>query len=103
MSEPTVLKSHPEVAQLYTLQYAARVALRMLAGSRSTPAVERLRNAVTEVVAAVDEYRSQIDRIAETRRSVSVPKTWSRHQGAAMADFLTAMANAVRTETDGYG
>jgi len=102
MSEPTVLERHPEVAQLCTLQYAARVAVRVLSQGRSSPSRQRVMNAATEMVDAIDEYRNQVRRSQEKTGSVPIPRAWSRHEGAAVADFLTTIANAVRTRTGAY-
>ena len=102
MGDRSALEQHPELAQLWTLHYAGRVALKSL-DHRSTvgppllvqPAVSELRESIGRLLAAIERYKEvvQIQRTEELR--VHIPESWSAEQADAVLRLLGDLADRV--------
>ena len=101
MRDRSALEQHPELAQLWTLHYAGRVALKSLEYSRSVgpplyvrPAIEELRRSIADLLVAVERYKTVIGmQSAEVR--IIIPENWSPEQADAVFTFLSDVADRV--------
>lgn len=102
MGDRSALEQHPELAQLWTLHYAGRMALKSL-DHRATvgpplfvrPAVGELRESIERLLSAVERYKEvvQIQRTEELR--VHIPESWSADQADAVLRLLGDLADRV--------
>jgi|GEM_PF-4861138 len=102
MGDRSALEQHPELAQLWTLHYAGRMALKLL-DHRSTvgapllvqPAESELRESIGQLLAAVERYKNvvEIQRTEELR--VHIPASWSAEQSDAVLRLLGDLADRV--------
>lgn len=100
MAEQNALRRHPELAQLWTLHYASRIALKSLEHLRTLgppllvrPVVEELREAIHRLIEAVEDYK----KFVEFRRSDVVvavfPEHWSDEQLHTVMAMLAEMSD----------
>lgn len=102
MGERSALEQHPELAQLWTLHYAGRMALKSL-DHRATvgppllvlPAVSELRESIDRLLTAIERYKDviQIQRTEELR--VYIPESWSAEQADAVLRMLGDLSDRV--------
>lgn len=102
MGDRSALEQHPELAQLWTLHYAGRMALKSLEYTRSVgppllvqPAVTELRESIERLLVAVERYKQviQIQRTEELR--VHIPESWTAEQADAVLRLLGDLADKV--------
>jgi len=107
MGDRSALEQHPELAQLWTLHSAGRMAMRSLectpivsAPLLVRPAVQDLRETIEKLLAAIERYKEvvQIQRTEELR--VHIPQSWSAEQADAVLRMLGDLADRVRRAQD---
>lgn len=109
MEERSALEQHPELAQLWTLHFAGRMALRSLeAAPRVEPAwllgpvTGQLREATTGLLAAIERYTDVVQLPSVERLLVSIPDSWSPEQADTVLKALEDVAERVaRTRRGG--
>lgn len=95
MKDRLALVDHPELAQLWTLHYSGRMALRLIECIHQEPergtmlVVDRLRRAVTDLLAAVEDYRGHIEMFPALE--VRFPVHWGPEQAEAMLGFVSTL------------
>ena len=102
MNDRSALEHHPELAQLWTLHYAGRMAIRSLECARTGgppllvgPAVAELRTAIDGVLGAVERYRDAVQFHRSLEVQVWIPETWSVEQADALMELVCDMADRV--------
>ena len=102
MEERSVLEQHPELAQLWTLHFAGRVALRSLTYSRTVgpplfmgPAVEELRRSIENLLVAVERYKEVVVMQKSVETIIRIPETWSPEQAEAVLNFISDISTKV--------
>jgi hypothetical protein len=102
MGDRSALEQHPELAQLWTLHYAGRMALKSLEHLSTVrapllvqPAVNELRESISRLLSAVERYKDvvQIQRTEEVR--LYIPESWSAEQADAAMELLGDLADRV--------
>lgn len=102
MGERSALEHHPELAQLWTLHYAGRMALKAL-DHRATvgppllmqPAVSELRESIGRLLAAVERYKEVVQSQRTEELRVRIPDSWSAEQANAVLQMLGDLADRV--------
>lgn len=103
MRDRSALEQHPELAQLWTLHFAGKMALKSLEYSRAVgpplfvgPAIEELRSSIADLLVAVERYKDVIVMQESTEVVVRIPEGWSAEQADAVYRFLGDLADSVR-------
>lgn len=102
MGDRSALEQHPELAQLWTLHYAGRMALKSL-DHRATvgppllmqPAVSELRESIGRLLAAVERYKEVVQSQRTEELRVRIPESWSAEQADAVLRMLGDLADRV--------
>lgn len=98
MNEENALAQHPELAQLWTLHFTARVSLHALRVVQVDPkgrsAFADLQTRILDVINAIERYKDRVQ-AAPKKHAVLLPEGWSADRAEAVLDFLRAVGPAV--------
>ena len=103
MEDQSALERHPELAQLWTLHYAGRMALKSLEHRGPVgpprlvePVLGELREAIGRLLVAVEQYKAVVELRRTPELLVHIPEAWSAEQADAVMRVLGDLADRVR-------
>lgn len=110
MAEQNVLRRHPELAQLWTLHYAGRVALKSLEHLRTLgppllvrPVVEELFEAIHRLLEAVEDYKKFVEFRQNDVVVAVFPEHWSDEQLQTVMAMLGEMSDRFHLAREASG